>query len=55
MLDTYNETPKLWWAHSSDGPNPSKHLDCTHWCVPGVPDLWVRRLAGALLGRAAAV
>lgn len=20
--------------------NPSSYADCTHWCLPGVPDVW---------------
>lgn len=20
--------------------NPSRYADCTHWCLPGVPDVW---------------
>ena len=51
VLPTYNLSRAYWWAHSSDGPNPSHHLDCTHWCLPGVPDLWVAKLVSELLAR----
>lgn len=23
-----------------DEANPSSYSDCTHWCLPGVPDVW---------------
>lgn len=29
--------------------NPSSYADCTHWCLPGVPDVWNQFLYTYLL------
>ncbi|KAI3781569.1 hypothetical protein L2E82_11586 [Cichorium intybus] len=29
--------------------NPSSYADCTHWCVPGVPDVWNELLLAYIL------
>ncbi|KAL5206464.1 hypothetical protein ABZP36_034673 [Zizania latifolia] len=31
--------------------NPSSYADCTHWCLPGVPDVWNQFLYAYLLLR----
>jgi hypothetical protein len=28
--------------------NPASYADCTHWCLPGVPDVWNEFLYGYL-------
>ena len=29
--------------------NPGSYADCTHWCLPGVPDVWNEFLYGYLM------
>lgn len=29
--------------------NPSSYADCTHWCLPGVPDIWNELLLAYIL------
>ncbi|KAL7586701.1 hypothetical protein Lser_V15G39446 [Lactuca serriola] len=29
--------------------NPSRYADCTHWCLPGVPDIWNELLLAYIL------
>ncbi|CAN6344164.1 unnamed protein product [Urochloa humidicola] len=29
--------------------NPSSYADCTHWCLPGVPDIWNEFLYGYIM------
>ena len=29
--------------------NPASYADCTHWCLPGVPDVWNEFLYGYLM------
>ena len=48
VLETYSLTQRLWWAHSSEAPTPSGGRDCTHWCMPGAPDVWATQLLSAL-------
>lgn len=32
---------KQWDPLSEDQlANPTSYADCTHWCLPGVPDAW---------------
>ncbi|CAH1432968.1 unnamed protein product [Lactuca virosa] len=31
--------------------NPSSYADCTHWCLPGVPDVWNELLLAYILGK----
>lgn len=32
---------KFWEPLNQDRLNkPASYSDCTHWCVPGVPDVW---------------
>ncbi|CAN6197841.1 unnamed protein product [Urochloa humidicola] len=31
--------------------NPASYADCTHWCLPGVPDVWNEFLYGYLMYR----
>ncbi|XP_023730472.1 protein trichome birefringence-like 34 [Lactuca sativa] len=31
--------------------NPSSYADCTHWCLPGVPDVWNELLLTYILGK----
>ena len=53
LVATHNFSKALWWAHTSSAPTPSGQLDCTHWCMPGVPDVWaaeILRVVGMRLG-----
>lgn len=29
--------------------NPLSYMDCTHWCLPGVPDVWNQMLYAYLI------
>ena len=31
--------------------NPANYADCTHWCLPGVPDVWNEFLYGYLMDK----
>ncbi|KAK9689672.1 hypothetical protein RND81_09G074300 [Saponaria officinalis] len=31
--------PSIYWQSEADR-RPGMHQDCTHWCIPGVPDSW---------------
>lgn len=31
--------------------NPSSYADCTHWCLPGVPDVWNEILYSYIVSR----
>lgn len=47
VLRTYEEIDKpSWMMHSAEVPIG---LDCTHWLLPGVPDVWVSKLMKLLL------
>ena len=34
---------------ASDGRTPSNTADCTHWCMPGIPDVVAGKLMAAML------
>lgn len=44
-------------AHSSiyqvgkDRPRPMRHQDCSHWCLPGLPDTWNQLLFASLFSK----
>ena len=42
VLDVWYSTALAWDAHVSGG-------DCTHWCLPGLPDAWGPELVDILL------
>lgn len=44
ILETNVVSSSAWWAHTYAAPTPSGNSDCTHYCMPGVPDLWASRL-----------
>lgn len=31
--------------------NPAVHADCTHWCLPGLPDTWNELLYARIISR----
>ena len=43
MLAVWESTSMAWDGHVDHG-------DCTHYCQPGVPDLWARTLVKILGG-----
>jgi hypothetical protein len=51
VLETGEVSRGAWWAHTYAAPTPSGTSDCTHWCMPGVPDLWVSALLEKLTER----
>ena len=40
VLQTAMLSDEAWWAHTYQAPTPSGASDCTHWCMPGIPDVW---------------
>ena len=40
VLQTHEISRAAWWAHSHAAPTASGTRDCTHWCMPGIPDVW---------------
>jgi len=46
ILHAWNVSSKYWQLHSS-----YTKLDCTHYCVPGVPDVWSLGLLKDILSR----
>ena len=40
VLQTHELSRAAWWAHSHAAPTASGTRDCTHWCMPGIPDVW---------------
>jgi hypothetical protein len=36
--DAHTQTYKKQWAEQRA--DPKSYADCTHWCLPGVPDTW---------------
>jgi hypothetical protein len=50
VVAAWNETLPLWDYHRDNGAG----LECTHFCVPSAPQLWVYLLAQTLRGIAAA-
>jgi hypothetical protein len=40
---------------SPSGPVPRNKQDCSHWCLPGVPDTWNELLYALVMGRHAGV
>jgi len=39
----------LYYLGDGHGPAPIHRQDCSHWCLPGVPDTWNHLLYGYLL------
>jgi hypothetical protein len=39
----------LYYLGEGHGPAPTYRQDCSHWCLPGVPDTWNHLLYGYLL------
>lgn len=54
VLDTAAMSHAAWWAHTHAAPTPSGATDCTHFCMPGLPDVWTSVLMRTLLSSAAA-
>ena len=44
FLETGDISRAAWWAHTVAAPTPSGASDCTHWCMPGIPDVWASKL-----------
>ncbi|KAJ7526558.1 hypothetical protein O6H91_16G012000 [Diphasiastrum complanatum] len=42
----------LWYLGDGLSPAPIRRQDCSHWCLPGVPDTWNELLYVMLLARA---
>lgn len=41
---------KQWWPLTKEQlANPVNYADCTHWCLPGVPDVWNHLLYAYLI------
>lgn len=49
LLATHAISAAAWWAHSHGAPTASRTTDCTHWCMPGIPDVWAGLLFAQLL------
>ena len=47
FLPTQLPSLRAWFAHSERAPY-LHNLDCRHWCLPGVPELWRALLYDAL-------
>ncbi|KAJ6412348.1 hypothetical protein OIU84_005412 [Salix udensis] len=47
--------PSVYYLGPSRGPPSLLHQDCSHWCLPGVPDSWNELLYTPLLKRETAV
>ncbi|GER44726.1 hypothetical protein STAS_21631 [Striga asiatica] len=43
----------LYYRGKKDGPAPLHRQDCSHWCLPGVPDAWNELLYALFLKREA--
>ena len=44
VLESHASSAAAWWAHTYAAPTPSGVSDCTHWCMPGIPDVWAANL-----------
>lgn len=42
----------VFYLGASSGPAPLHRQDCSHWCLPGVPDAWNELLYYLILKRA---
>lgn len=61
MMDVLNVTymtsrrkdghSSLYYLEPKDGPAPFHRQDCSHWCLPGVPDSWNELLYALFLKR----
>jgi hypothetical protein len=51
VLETHAISRAAWWGHTHAAPTPSHTADCTHFCMPGVPDVWAGMLADVMLSR----
>ncbi len=47
LLRTWRRDRAMHFAHIGSGGGGAK-VDCTHWCLPGVPNLWNRELLSLL-------
>lgn len=41
----------LYYLGPKGGPAPIRRQDCSHWCLPGVPDTWNELLYALLMKR----
>ena len=45
VLGVRQDGEAAWWAHTEGAPNAGgASADCTHYCMPGLPDLWASKL-----------
>ena len=49
ILPTNQLSADAWWAHTYSVRTPSNTADCTHWCMPGIPDVVAGKLMAAML------
>ena len=52
VLPTHAISRAAWFGHTHAAPTPSGATDCTHFCMPGIPDIWAAILLGKLSGSA---
>ncbi|GFZ09441.1 similar to TRICHOME BIREFRINGENCE-LIKE 34 [Actinidia rufa] len=38
--DAHPSIHRMQWGSKEEMSNPIRYADCTHWCLPGVPDVW---------------
>lgn len=41
--------PSIYYLGLRNGPASFRHQDCSHWCLPGVPDIWNELLYAVFL------
>lgn len=41
--------PSIYYLGPRNGPASFRHQDCSHWCLPGVPDIWNELLYAVFL------
>ena len=46
VLPTHAISRAAWFGHTHAAPTPSGATDCTHFCMPGIPDIWAAILLG---------
>ena len=49
VLQTNQLWADAWWAHTYSTKTPSDTADCTHWCMPGMPDVVASKLMTAMM------
>ena len=52
VLPTHAISRAAWFGHTHAAPTPSGATDCTHFCMPGIPDIWAAILLEKLSGSA---